>query len=70
MIETHDYDPQIQAVTLPLASFSDFTDFVFVDVDEDAMNDWGATQANQQLIIQAPVDNAIDWGTLYSFSFK
>lgn len=69
MIENHDYDPQIQAVTLPLASFSDLTEFVFVDVDEYAMNDWDATHINQQLTIQAPVDNAIDWGTLYSFSF-
>ena len=70
MIENHDYDPQVQTITLPLASFSQFSEFVFADLDEDVMNDWTVTHANQQLTLQAPVGNAIDWGYLYAFSFS
>ncbi len=69
MIENHDYDPQVQTITLPLPSSSSMTDFVFSDLDEDNSNNWSVMHLNNRLVLQAPVANAIDWGTLYSFSF-
>lgn len=69
MVENHDYDPQVQSISLPLSEFSSMTDFVFADADENVGNDWTITHANNTLTLQAPQDNEIDWGILYSFSF-
>jgi hypothetical protein len=69
MVENHDYDPQVQTISLPLSEFSSMTDFVFADTDENAGNDWTVTHANNTLTLQAPEDNELDWGILYSFSF-
>ncbi len=69
MVENHDYDPQVQTISLPLADIASMTDFVFVDTDDDSANDWTVTHANNALTLQAPADNEIDWGILYSFSF-
>ena len=69
MIENHDYDPQVQAISLPLGDAATMTDFVFADTDEDVSNDWTVTRTNDVLILQAPAENEIDWGILYSFSF-
>ncbi|MCB1583735.1 MAG: hypothetical protein R3E90_03570 [Marinicella sp.] len=69
MIENHDYDPQIQTISVPLHDTSTMTDFMFVDTDEFANNTWTVTRANNMLTLQAPAGNEIDWGILYSFSF-
>lgn len=69
MVENHDYDPRVQTITLPLNNSNSMTDWVFSDVDEDGSNDWVVTHSNGALRLQAPVDNEIDWGILYSFSF-
>lgn len=69
MIENHDYDPQIQTITLPLADSASMINFVFADTDEDVNNDWIISHVDDKLILQAPASNEIDWGYLYSFSF-
>jgi len=69
MIENHDYDPQVQTIKILLDDANSFTNVVFSDVDENTLNDWSFTHYNNVLTVQAPVGNAIDWGTLYSFSF-
>lgn len=69
MIENHDYDPQIQTIQVPLNDLSSMNDFVFVDTDDNAGNDWSVSRVSDTLILQSPVDNEIDWGILYSFSF-
>jgi len=69
MVENHDYDPQIDAISIPLADFVPFSQLVFSDVDEDAGNDWTVDHTGGLLTLTAPAGNAINWGTLYSFSF-
>lgn len=69
MIENHDYDPQVQTVELPLSDLASLTNFVFADTDEELGNDWTFSRSNDTLTLQAPADNEIDWGILYSFSF-
>ena len=69
MIENFDYDPQVQSVSLPLSQLSSLTDLVFVDTDQDALNDWVMTHENDVLTLTSPADNELDWGILYSFSF-
>ncbi|TDR22701.1 hypothetical protein [Marinicella litoralis] len=69
MVENHDFDPQVQAITLPLNDLASMTDFIFADTDEDAGNDWTVSRSNHVLTLQAPAGNEIDWGILYSFSF-
>ncbi|WP_223787593.1 hypothetical protein [Marinicella meishanensis] len=69
MIENHDYDPQIQTITIPFPDVGQYSNWVFSDVDEDLVNDWTVSAANGQLMLQAPAGNEIDWGTLYAFSF-
>ncbi|MCX7553913.1 hypothetical protein OS175_08480 [Marinicella sp. S1101] len=69
MVENHDYDPQVQTITLVLADLASFSDFVFADTDELAANDWGFIRDSNELILQAPPENTLDWGELYSFSF-
>jgi len=69
MIENHDYDPQVQSISIPLADSALFSDFVFSDVDENSSNDWTVNHANDRLELEALLGNELDWGTLYSFSF-
>lgn len=69
MIENHDYDPRVQTVKLFLSELNTMSDFVFSDADEDSLNDWTVTRSGDELVIQSPPGNEIDWGILYSFSF-
>ena len=69
MVENHDYDPQIQTISIPLVDSALISDFVFADTDEDSANDWTVSHSNDVLSLQAPAGNEIDWGILYSFSF-
>ena len=69
MIENFDYDPQVQSVSVPLSQFSALSDFVFVDTDENASNDWNMTHTGDMLTLTSPAGNELDWGILYSFSF-
>jgi hypothetical protein len=69
MVENHDYDPQVQTISLPLSISASFSGFVFADTDENAGNEWSVTRENNTLKLQSPVGNEIDWGILYSFSF-
>ncbi len=69
MVENHDYDPQVQTISVPLHDTTTMTDFEFVDTDEDANNNWNLLRSNNMLTLQAPTGNELDWGILYSFSF-
>ncbi len=69
MVENHDYDPQIQTISMPLAASASMTNFVFADTDSDSSNDWTAIRSNDVLTLQSTAGNEIDWGVLYSFSF-
>ncbi len=68
-VDNYDFDPMLSQFRLPLSAASQFSDFVFVDVDSDPANDWAASRVSDELVISAPTDNAQDWGTLFSFSF-
>lgn len=69
MVENHDYDSQVQTIKVPLSSVASMTNFVFSDVDSVLANDWTVQRNGVLVTLQAPSGNAIDWGTLYSFSF-
>ena len=69
MIENHDYDPRVKAVTVPLSDLNAMSDFAFADPDENAGNDWSQIHQNDGLTLTGPSFNELDWGVLYSFSF-
>jgi len=57
------------AFSLPLDTTAQITDVVFSDTDHDATNDWTLTRDADGLHWQAPAGHALNWGTLYRFSF-
>lgn len=69
MIENHDYDPQVNLISLPLSDTATMDGFVFADTDEDSANDWVVIHNNNRLTLRAQLGNELDWGILYSFSF-
>lgn len=69
LVENHDYDPQVEAITIPLDDDAAFNAFVWSDLDDDANNNWQITRQNNQLTLTQTNGNTIDWGSLFSFSF-
>ncbi len=69
MVENHDYDPQVEAIEIPLDDDAAFSAFIWSDLDDDANNDWQVTRQDNRLILTQVNDNHIDWGALFSFSF-
>jgi hypothetical protein len=54
--------------TLPVGS-STITDVAFSDGDLDASNDWTAAVAGRNIAWSAPSGQALNWGTMFRFSF-
>jgi hypothetical protein len=57
------------AFALPISPGAAVSNFTFNDADDDASNDWSATQSGGLLRWQAPAGHSLDWGTLFRFSF-
>jgi len=64
-----DFDPQVKSFSVPLGPGMNVSNVEFIDVDADAGNDWANVVGSNSITWQAPVGNALDWGTLYSFAF-
>lgn len=58
----------LSAFTTPVGSAT-ITELVFSDGDLDATNDWTGSIANGNLVWTAPAGNALNWGTMFRFSF-
>ncbi|MFC3195452.1 hypothetical protein ACFODZ_14450 [Marinicella sediminis] len=69
MVENHDYDPQIEAVRIAMHDSLPVNNLEFSDVDENTGNDWTVNHVGGEMVLEAPSDNTLNWGTLYSFSF-
>jgi hypothetical protein len=54
--------------TIPVGS-STITDLAFSDGDLDGSNDWAASVASRNVTFTAPSGNALNWGTMFRFSF-
>ncbi len=69
VVDNYDFDPLLNQFRLPLSASTSFSDFVFVDIDGNAANDWTVSHVGDELVVSAPVGNEQDWGMLFSFSF-
>ncbi len=66
----HDFDRQIESFSVPLLLGVDVSSSSFRDIDQDGGNDWTATVTADAIEWQAPTGNALDWGTLFNFTFE
>ena len=57
------------AFHLPLPDGATVSDEAFGDHDNDPANDWTIVSDAQGITFTAPAGNALNWGTLYNFSF-
>ena len=64
-----DYDLQVKELRIPISPNTTISDILFADIDADSDNDWQANQTEFFFTWSAPDGNALDWGTLYTFSF-
>lgn len=58
----------LNGLTIPVGSAT-ITDLSFGDGDLDAANDWTASVGGRNVTWTAPTGNALNWGTLFRFSF-
>lgn len=70
VLMNHDFDPTINAFSVPLNDFASVEELRFVDGDESATNDWGSFAGFGQVSWFAP-DNAarLTWGKAVTVSF-
>lgn len=66
-LANHDFDRRISSFRVPFDAAVGTTDLAFADGDGVAANDWDATVDSSGVTWTAPADNALDWGTLFSF---
>ena len=58
----------LNGFTIPVGSAT-ITDLKFNDGDLDATNDWTASVGGRNVVWTAPSGNALNWGTMFHFSF-
>ena len=63
------FERQVQSFSLPLGAVPTVSNMGFDDGDTNASNDWTPTIANGSVTWTAPVDHALDFGTLFNFRF-
>lgn len=67
----HDYDPRIEAFSVPLEPGTAVSATGFRDLDDDGGNDWEVTVGGSEVRWQAPAgDPGLDWGTIYNFTLE
>jgi hypothetical protein len=62
-----DFDPQFDALTLPLPDGVVVSNTGFADADADPANDWVVSTSGGQLAWNAPPGNSLDWGFMATF---
>ncbi len=69
-----DLDRRLRSLSVPLPAGITVSDPTFYDGDDDPTNDWAATVTPTEIFWQTPPgdpsSNALDWGTMFSFSFE
>ena len=68
-IMNFDFDPRLDQVAVPVHRSADVTGLFFSDGDTDAANDW-LTSVGDHVTFSAPGDEALDWGTMFTFEFR
>ena len=73
VLMNHDYDPQVDALTIPVATGVTVVDPTFHDLDSDPTNDWAVTISSGSVSWKMPSGlpeaNGLDWGDSFSFGF-
>ncbi|MEC7584729.1 MAG: hypothetical protein VYE77_10455 [Planctomycetota bacterium] len=57
------------AMRIPLGSGVTASNFFFRDIDDNALNEWTASQVGNEVIFTAPAGNPLNWNTIYNFGF-
>lgn len=68
-IENYDFDPKFINYHIPMPDSIQFTNGVFVDLEQGTANSWQFSRSNNTLNITGNAANQQGWGELYSFSF-
>ena len=66
-LANHDFERQLDSISLPVSPGVIFTNAACLDGDTNALNDWSFAVTNGSATWTAPTNNALDWGTLFSF---
>lgn len=73
VVMNHDFDPQVAAFEVPVASLLAVSDLEFRDLDLEAGNDWKAVHSAGTVSWEMPEalaePNGIDWGEAFNFGF-
>jgi hypothetical protein len=54
---------------VPLPAGSTATNFYFRDIDDNALNQWTASQIGNEVVFSGPAGNPLEWNTIYNFAF-
>ena len=67
----HNVDNHRGGATLriPIDAGATASNFTFRDIDGDALNDWTAARAGNEIVFTAPASNPLNWNTIFNFGF-
>jgi hypothetical protein len=69
-VHNHDFDPQVDSFSVPLAAGVTPSQLRFIDLDDSAGNNWTATVVPGDAITwTAPAGARMPWGTMFTFTF-
>lgn len=54
---------------IPMCPGAGATNVSFRDTDTDALNDWTWAQVGGEFVFSAPLNNPLDWNTMFNFAF-
>ena len=57
------------AVRIPMSPGVTASNFFFRDIDDNALNEWTATQVGNEVVFSAPAGNPLNWNMIYNFGF-
>ena len=69
-LHNHDFDPEVQTFSVPLAAGVTPSQIQFIDLDATSSNDWTATVVpGESITWTAPAGARLTWGTMFTVTF-